>query len=188
MTCASIKVVNGAYLHCAGDDGHEDNHRFAVEWTTSEQYVPPPPRPTVEEQIERLRSKYPDLQVLPSEVKEYGGFTVRYSIDLPKGKFNTDRTWVAFDVPPGFPAARPENFCTDPELRLSYGGFIRNTSHGVHPRLGEAKRKWKGVEYSWDVNVQVVHGRVQMWSPNHDTLFTYAMVIKHALEGGWLAR
>jgi len=183
MTCASIKVVRGAYLQCTGDAGHADNHRFAVEWTTTEEYVAPPPPPTIEEQLERLRSKYPDAVMQP---KKGGWFTVKYTIPLPKEKYNRDSTWVAFDVPPGFPASHPENFLTDPNLRLSWGGFLPRADYGVHPftdLFGEPKRKWETFEASHDLNVQIVFGRVQMWNPNHDTLFTYAMVIKHAILG-----
>lgn len=188
MNCDSIKVVDGDYLHCGGEAGHDGNHYFAVEWTTAEQYVPPPPPPTIEEQLERLRTKFPDIVMVPVG---HGGYTVKFTLPLPKGKYNMDSVWVAFDVPPGFPAAHPKNFYTNPNLRYSYGGFLNRTDHGVHPLhdlFGVPKRKWETFENYCDVNVQIVFGNVQAWNPNYCTLFTYAMVIKHAMEGRWRGR
>lgn len=196
--CESVKVVQGAHLKCVETSEHE-NHRFIAEWTTDEQYVAPPPPPTVDEQFTRLLTKFPDAVAYDKDGKvlttlsghKYGWFTVRFSLGLPQGKYNMDNVWVAFDVPPGFPASHPENFYTDPDLRLAHGGYIRNTSHGTRKGFGEPKRKWKTFEimpYNDPVNVQLVHGHVQAWNPNHDTLFTYAMVIKHGIQGQWMSR
>jgi hypothetical protein len=136
-----------------------------------------------EEQIRRLATKYPDVVILckPDAKLEYGGFTVAYTVSLPKGRFNLERTWVAWDVPPGFPASHPKNFYTDPDLRLSYGGFIRKNSWYLHPLLGAGNLKG-GLVHESPVNAQIIHGYVQMWNPNQSSLYTYAMVIKHALE------
>lgn len=141
-----------------------------------------------EEQFARVTTKYPDAVILckPDAKLQYGGFTIAYTLDLPKEQFNRERTWIAFDVPPGFPAAHPRDFFTDPELRLASMSFIGRNSWFVHPLLGEAKQKWGTFEASWDLNAQIIHGYVQMWNPNQSSLYTYAMVIKHALESiGW---
>ena len=135
-----------------------------------------------EEQFARVTTKYPDAVLLckPDAKLIYGDFTIAYTVDLPKGRFNRERTWVAWDVPPGFPASHPKNFYTDPDLRLSSGSFIRRNSWFVHPLLGEPKQEGEG--FAWDSNAQIIHGHVQMWNPNQSSLYTYAMVIKHALE------
>jgi len=168
-------------------------HDFKI----SKKYIPPPPPPTMDEQLAQLRAKFPDTVAYDKDGKllttladhKYGWFTVSWTMPLPKGGFNMDEVRVAFDVPPGFPASHPENYLTDPDLRLSFGGYIRNTSHGIHKAFGEPKREWKTFkQLNYDVNVQIVHGHVQMWSPNHDTLFTYAMVIKRSLWGQWIQR
>jgi hypothetical protein len=137
----------------------------------------------VDEQVARVATRYPDVLVLsrPDSSLKYGGFTLFYTVNLPKGKFNMERTWIAWDVPPGFPASQPRNFYCDPNLRMSYGGFIRKNSWYLHPLLGAGNLKG-GLIHESPVNAQIVHGYVQMWNPNHSSLFTYAMVIKHALE------
>ena len=184
IVCASIRKVDGNWYHCNGGAGHDGDHHFEIQWTTAEEYVPPPPPPTLEEQIARLRTRFPDAQLLPHK---HGWYTVKFTLPLPKGKYNRESTWVAFDVPPGFPASHPENFLTDPDLRFSYGGWLPRTSEGIHPMheiFGEPKREWGSAVYAYPINVQVVHGHVQMWNPNHSTIFTYAMVVKHAIETG----
>jgi hypothetical protein len=199
MDCGSMIVKHGGYLRCQLESGHEEDHSFVIRWSNSEAYVPPPPPPTIDEQVDSLRTKFPDVAAFDKDGNlltslaehKYGWFTLRWTMPLPEGKYNMDKVWVAFDVPPGFPAARPENFYTDPDLRLSWGGYIRNTSHGVRKGFGTPKHKWKTFEimpYNEPVNVQLVHGHVQAWNPNHDTLFTYAMVIKQAMHGVWMPR
>jgi hypothetical protein len=58
----------------------------------------------------------------------------------------------------------------------------------VHPRFGGARRVWGTSTHFSDVNVQIVHGHVQMWNPNQSSLFTYAMVVRCALRSPWLTR
>lgn len=160
---------DGPWLHCTRGEHADDKHSFSHEWTTSQQYVPPPPPPTIAEQMERLRSKFPDAQRIE---REYG-FTVKFTLSLPKGRYNRDSAWVAFDVPPGFPAAHPSNFYTERDLRYKFGGCLNRSDYYVHPKLGDC---------------MIVFGNVQAWNPNHCTLFTYAMVMKHAIEKGMFWR
>lgn len=48
---------------------------------------------------------------------------------LPSG-WNRSETWVLILVPPGYPTTPPDNFYTDPGLRLASGSPPSNTSAG----------------------------------------------------------
>jgi hypothetical protein len=94
---------------------------------------------------------------------------------LPKGWDKTICT-VLFLAPPGYPAARPDHFFTDIEVRLAKNKAIphnTNVSNGEY--LGHlgwpqwAKSMW----WSW---------HLQMWDPNRSSLFMYMKVIQQRLS------
>lgn len=80
---------------------------------------------------------------------------------LPTG-WNRERTQVWFLVPVGYPAARPDCFFADPELRLMHGGLPQNTGLQGLPGTG-VPHLW----FSW---------HLQAWDPARDTLLTFARV------------
>lgn len=182
MSCKSVLAKYGTCYRCVLKPGHRGAHKFAISWTTAEEYVPPPPPPTMNEQFERLKSKYPDATaygivgdcftsyktakgtlVLP----ERGGFSVWFTMDLPPGKFNRDKVWVAFDVPPGFPMNPPKDVMTDKDLQMSYGGHNWRGNRTMDKFYGDC---------------QWIFVRLHHWNPVHDSLYTYAMVIKQGFE------
>jgi hypothetical protein len=93
---------------------------------------------------------------------------------LPKGWDATICT-VLFLAPPGYPAARPDHFFTDIEIRLADKSHPHNTNVSNGEYLGHlgwpqwAKSMW----WSW---------HLQMWDPNRSNLFTYMKVIQQRLN------
>lgn len=167
--CKSLYVTReGNYLHCQGGDHTDGQHSFAVTWDDEHQYVPPPPPPTVNEQFERLKFKFPDAERVYAEKKpgKYAAFTLKFTMKLPKG-YNKEEATIAFDVPPSFPCSAPSNFFIDKDVRYSSGGWLGRSNKYFHSLIGE---------------MIIVYGHVYSWNPNHDTLYTYAMVIKRGLE------
>jgi len=134
----------------------------------------------IEDGIARLRTEWPQTHcernkhghhmiVVPS-VKLAPGYLVAGSNE--KATICT----VIFIAPPGYPAARPDHFFTDIELRLAANKAIpynTNTGNGMY--LGSlgwpqwAKSMW----WSW---------HLQMWDPNRSSLFTYMKVIEQRLN------
>lgn len=187
MNCESHFSVEGHLIRCQRDLHDDDHHWFFAEWDDAEAYVPAPPPPTINEQFMRLKSKFPDATpygIVGSgsdacytsyqhedgtyHLPKHGGFLVWFTLALPKGKFNKDKVWVAFEVPPGFPGAHPKDMYTDKNLRMSYGGYGW--------RGGQTTNRFYGGPCQW------IPVRLQAWNPIRDTLLTYAMVIKRGME------
>lgn len=144
--------------------------------------------PHIEEGIERLRRYWPQSH---AERNRHGHHLIIVpSVELPKGYLVADSDaeraticTVLFIASPGFPAACPDHFFTDIELRLEHcqEGFANwpkntNTENGV--LLGNlgwpqwSRSQW----WSW---------HLQMWNPSQSSLFTYMKVIEQRL---WPAR
>jgi hypothetical protein len=145
--------------------------------------------PYIEDGVERLRTKWPQTNYEKSRSGAH--LIIVPSVILPKGYRETICT-VLFEAPPGFPAAHPENFYTDIEIRLADGSIphytlpfnepfdfvnhhgIRIAGGGYGNFPGHIWPAWrKCMWWKW---------RVQMWNPNHSSLYTYIQVIRQRLE------
>lgn len=125
--------------------------------------------------IERLRTKWPQSNYEPSR---YGHHLIAVpGVLLPKGYRETICT-VLFVAPPGYPAAFPDHFFTDIEIRLKNGAMPKNTVH-AHPIHGGnfPKNIWpqwaQCMWWSW---------HLQAWNPNQSSLYTYMRVILQRLN------
>ena len=118
------------------------------------------PNPYIEDGIARLRTEWPQTHY---ERNKHGyHLIVVPSVVLPKGWDKTICT-VLFLAPPGFPAACPDHFFTDIEIRLL-----------DHRRNPGGWPQWKDCQWwSW---------HLQMWNPNQSSLFTYMKVIQQRLN------
>jgi hypothetical protein len=126
----------------------------------------------IEDGIERLRTEWPQSH---HERNEHGyHLIVVPGVALPKGWDKTTCT-VLFLAPPGYPAARPDHFFTDVEVRLADKSWPHWTNMGNGALLGRLGwPQWKDCQWwSW---------HLQMWSPNHGSLFTYMKVIQQRLS------
>ena len=145
--------------------------------------------PYIDDGIARLQTKWPQSHYQKSSHGSY--LIIVPSVVLPKGYSETICT-VLFEVPPGFPAACPDNFYTDIEIRLSnlsmphrtfpYNeAFNLTNHHGIQIKGGGygnfPKQIWpawsKCMWWSW---------HLQMWNPNQSSLFTYMMCIQQRLN------
>lgn len=120
----------------------------------------------------RLRTKWPQAH---SERNRHGHHLIFVpGVVLPNGWDKTICT-VLFLAPPGFPAARPDHFFTDIEIRRSDKRWPMNTNIGNGAWLGQLGwPQWSAsMWWSW---------HLQAWDPNHSSLFTYMKVIQQRLN------
>ena len=126
----------------------------------------------IKDGIERLRTKWPQTH---SERNKYAHHLIVVpGVLLPKG-WDSNICTVLFVAPPGYPAARPDHFWTDIEIRVAQNKAIphnTNISNGTElGRLGWPQ--WdQCMWWSW---------HLQMWNPNQSSLFTYMKVIQRRL-------
>jgi hypothetical protein len=89
---------------------------------------------------ERLRKELELVERLYGslEVDERLQWLLVRQYPLPGG-WNREVTWILILLPPGYPTTPPDNFYTDPELRLAAGAQPSNTSgiqqHAVRASL-----------------------------------------------------
>jgi|SRR5579863_1998158 hypothetical protein len=125
--------------------------------------------PLIDDGIERLRTKWPQTH---SQRSKYGHHLIFVpSVKLPK-QYRENICTVIFVAPPGFPAACPDHFFTDIEVRCKAGfGMPRNTNMGNGALLEQLGfPQWKDAQWwSW---------HLQMWNPNQSSLYTYMRVIE----------
>jgi hypothetical protein len=125
--------------------------------------------PAIIDGIERLRTVWPQSF---AERNKYGHHMIVVpGVLLPKA-FEQNICTVLFIAPPGYPAACPDHFFTDIEIRHAESHKIpryTNMGNGAYlEQLGWPQ--WKHSQWwSW---------HLQMWSPNHGSLFTYMKVIQ----------
>src|SRR5690349_20755721 len=108
-------------------------------------------------QFEQLRQKYPGatLQPLPD-----GSAIIRIpNIPLNAERWNNNSTTVYFVAPVGYPAAKPDCFWTDADLRLRNGNSPKNTGNQPLPPGIAAPTLW----FSW---------HAASWNANSDSLRT----------------
>ena len=119
-----------------------------------------------EEQLEILRSQYPDVAVrhFPS-----GAILVVLPKVLLAEGWSKNSTAVSFLAPVGYPHAKPDCFWTDGDLRLASGAPPANTGPNPIPEMNESGHLW----FSW---------HTAQWNPNRDSLLTYVNVVKNRLR------
>ncbi|MFP5327657.1 MAG: E2/UBC family protein [Acidimicrobiia bacterium] len=81
---------------------------------------------------------------------------------LPAG-WSMGATSVWFVVPIGYPAAQPDCFWSDPDLRLATGAMPSNAAPQALPLL-ETPALW----FSW---------HLAAWRPSYDSISTYARFV-----------
>jgi hypothetical protein len=131
--------------------------------------------PHIESGLARLKTRWPQSHAVPGQ---HGYFLIVVpGVLLPRGYRETICT-VLFVAPPGFPAACPDHFYTDIEIRLQ-NGEIPKAALPAHPVHGGnfPKRLWPQWEgcmwWSW---------HLQMWNPNQSSLYTFMKVIQQRLN------
>lgn len=119
-----------------------------------------------EEQLEILRSQYPDVAVrhFPS-----GAILVILPKVLLAEGWSKNSTAVSFLAPVGYPHAKPDCFWTDGDLKLASGAPPANTGPNPIPEINESGHLW----FSW---------HTAQWNPNRDSLLTYVNVVKNRLR------
>jgi len=123
----------------------------------------------IEDGIERLRTKWPQAHAEKSKFGHHLIFVP--SVKLPK-QYRENICTVLFIAPPGFPAACPDHFFTDIEVRCDKSlAMPHNTNLGNGDLLRHLGwPQWKeSMWWSW---------HMQMWNPNQSSLFTYMKVIE----------
>lgn len=120
--------------------------------------------------IARLRTKWPQAHYCPGKHGDY--LIVVPGVVLPKGYVQTICT-VLFIAPPGFPAACPDHFFTDIEIRLEDKSIPKATVIEGNFRHPSFPQWWESMWWSW---------HLQMWDPNRSGLFTYMKVIQQRLN------
>ena len=88
-------------------------------------------------------------------------------VDLPPG-WSRERVAVRIVVPVGYPAARPDSFWTDADLRTQNGAAPMNTNV-QQPWPGEGPYLW----FSW---------HPAEWNPHKDSLVSYLGVVMSRLN------
>src|SRR5712691_5121090 len=114
------------------------------------------------EQLASVGKVYPDAAIHP--VGD-GTHVVRVRLPLCAG-WNAASTLVRFVVPIPYPAAQPDCFWTDPDLRLANGAMPTNS--GMQPLAGE-QMMW----FSW---------HLASWNPTRDSLLCYVRFIAERLR------
>lgn len=88
------------------------------------------------------------------------------NMELPTG-WNMPRSTIAFQVPNGYPQAKPDCFYADANLRLATGALPVNSN--VQNTPAGSPMLW----FSWHVN---------NWRPNEDSLLTWMRVVERRLR------
>lgn len=94
-----------------------------------------------------------------------GSAIVTVPLKLPAG-WNKDETLAKFLIPPAYPAAAPDCFFADPDLRLANGGMPGNS--GIQPLSG-INHMW----FSWHLTG---------WHPGRNSLLSYVRFIERRLQ------
>lgn len=118
-----------------------------------------------EQQLQRLQREFPNARL---EARADGSFLVVIpEVPLPQG-WNKERTTIIFHAPVGYPAAKPDCFWADADLRLAGGAPPKNTGFQPPPTGAEPKL-W----FSW---------HTESWNPNRDSLVSYLKAIQSRLQ------
>jgi hypothetical protein len=150
------------------------------ELVIDDKYIPPLPRPTLDEELKMAASKYPDITMHKGfgNLNGYGN-VIEFTLPLSDA-WNKKSVKIGFLLPLGYPGNHPGG----PGLIgfWSVGGDLR-TSYGAYPNRTDLRY----IERKADTGERpcLVHfGSLQHWNPNHDTILTYARTIDWALNRG----
>lgn len=116
---------------------------------------------TVEEQIERVRQVYPNI-----EVRKQSDGSIHLEISdfkVPDG-WSPDRIRIMVVIPTGYPTNRPNGFEADINLRLQDGNKMPTQGCGQHQINGQP---W--VHFCWQPKV---------WDHTRETLHRYIKFIE----------
>lgn len=116
-------------------------------------------------QWERLTNTHPNASVV--SLPDNTVLVTVPEVRLPPG-WSQQTTAIDFIIPVGYPAARPDCFYADANLRLASGGMPASSGANQLPHLGQ-QRLW----FSWHVS---------SWQPGRDDLLTYVGVIQNRLN------
>jgi hypothetical protein len=113
-------------------------------------------------EVEAFVSRYPGASI--EENPDGSAVAVIPKASLPSG-WSSAQTAIRFVIPPAYPAAQPDCFFADADLRLASGAMPQNAGH----------QGLNGVQYLW------FSWHLSSWRPNQDTLLTYAHFIEQRL-------
>ena len=119
----------------------------------------------IEEQLLTLREEIPDATITPLGDGSY--VVTLPNVKLSDG-WNLSHTTIKFIVLANYPHGAPDCFWVEPNLRLKNGSSPKNTTIQIIPGTSD---NW--LWFSWHTS---------RWSPNRDTLYTYARVIEARLK------
>ncbi len=137
-----------------------DRYELAIR----EKYIPVV-SPTLEEQLEELRKRFPDAEWAHDFGD--GARSLRFTLSLSQG-WNRESVHIWFDVPAGFPYAVPRNcWVEELDFRLANGGLPWRVGQRPH-RSGRL--------------MLLFIGGVQSWEPQACRLLTYAHTIRVAFQ------
>ena len=114
---------------------------------------------------EQIVGSFPDATI--SEGSDGTMLVTLPDMPLPSG-WSAKATRVRFVVPVGYPAAQPDCFWVDADLRLANGSLPSNSGAQSVPVAG-TPALW----FSWHLSA---------WRPSHDSLITYARFIARRFD------
>lgn len=116
--------------------------------------------------FESLQKQYPSASMdkLPdgSAIISISGFPIAPG-------WNKGSVTITFVAPVGYPAARPDCFWTDADLRTATGNVPKNTGNQPAPGGRTGPHLW----FSWHPG---------SWNANNDNLKTYVRIIEDRLK------
>lgn len=116
--------------------------------------------------LDVLQQSYPNASI---KQRQDGSAIVRIpNVPLDGERWNKKATTVYFVAPIGYPAAKPDSFWTDADLRLRNGNLPRNSGNQPLQGIG-VPTLW----FSWHAS---------SWNVNKDDLRTYLRVIEDRLK------
>jgi Prokaryotic E2 family E len=120
----------------------------------------------LEIQFESLKQQFPSASM--NKLSDGSAVIVISGLQVPAG-WNKPAVTVAFVAPVGYPAARPDCFWTDQDLRTVNGAVPKNTGTQPLPGGQPEPRLW----FSW---------HAASWNANSDNLKTYVRLIEDRLK------
>ncbi len=117
-----------------------------------------------EQHLKLLTDRYGPVETVN---RPDGTKLIKLTLPVPSG-WNKSSSTIWFVVPVGYPAAKPDCFWADNDLRLTSGGQPANSSYGNNSHGAQP-----GLWFSWHVGP---------WNPNRDDLITYVHVIENRLQ------
>jgi len=113
-------------------------------------------------QMEAVRERFPASSLTANAD---GSWTVEVrDVPLDPQRWSQSSTTMRFILPVGYPAAKPDCFYADPELRLRGGAMPQASNIQALPHSG-INQLW----FSWHVDY---------WNAARDSIFTFVRVVQ----------